>query len=628
MKPAHERFAARAAAQPGSLAVVQGPVRLTYAELEERAHRIVGRLRARRVGRGDVVMAHLSRSPDLVAIMLATWMTGAAYLPVEPGTPGERLATLARRSGCALVVTASAGGRLPYLDLPLLGLDEPASPDEPPAGDPAPPCPPVSGTDLAYVIYTSGSTGAPKGVEVEHSSLAYLLAHINERYDIAPGDRVLQLAAITFDTSLEQILVTLANGATLVLPDRMWAPGELVEEIHRHQVTAMDLSPAFWRAFLADLEGRPQELPVRLTIVGGSAVHLSDCESHLRLLPGSRLVNAYGLTETAVTSCTAEIIAELTSGPLAEHGSAPVGHPLPGTGVHLLTEALQPVPAGQEGEIYLSGPALARGYVDAEATAARFVPGTGQTAGLRLYRTGDLGILAPEGLRVTGRADRQLKIRGYRVEPAEIEKALTAHPEVTDAAVKPYTRYGDLALAVYYATGTTEPPGSGTCAVTSAHACPPTWCPRRSCRSSACRSRPTGRSTSRRSPRSARPPDGSHREAPASLASSSSNSASGFRTTSCTRRRNWAASDSMNSRLYSAVRKQIAPRKPRSAETIENDRSDLTTTSSVPMASTSRPELHVSASAGMFSYVNIVSNRAVGRPSRREPRCARSCARG
>ncbi|MFJ2027231.1 amino acid adenylation domain-containing protein [Streptomyces sp. NPDC087897] len=445
---AHERFAARAAAQPGSLAVVQGPVRLTYAELEARVRHIAGLLRGRGVGRGDVVMVHLARSPDLIATMLALWTAGAAYLPVEPGTPPERLAAVAGGSRCALVVTASAGDRLPELGVAVLGLDEAG-----PQGPVEAPCA-VSGADLAYVIYTSGSTGAPKGVEVEHASLAYLLAHINERYGIAPGDRVLQLAAITFDTSLEQILVALVNGAALVLPERMWAPGELVEEIRRHGVTVMDLSPAFWRAFLADLEGRPQDLPVRLTIVGGSAVHLSDCESSLRLLPGSRLVNAYGLTEAAITSCTAEITAAAVAGAAAGHGSAPVGHPLPGTGVHVLAESLEPVPDGQEGEVYLSGPGLARGYVSAQATAARFVCG----AGLRLYRTGDLGVLTAQGLRVTGRADRQLKVRGFRVEPAEIEKALTAHPEVTDAAVKPYVRHGDVALAVYYATGAAEPP--------------------------------------------------------------------------------------------------------------------------------------------------------------------------
>ncbi|MFF8656723.1 amino acid adenylation domain-containing protein [Streptomyces huasconensis] len=455
MRLAHERFADRVAAQPRSTAVVQGRHHMTYAALDARAHHIAGLLRASRVGRGAVVMAHLERSPDLIATMLATWMTGAAYLPVEPGTPADRIAALARASDCAAVVTASAGDRLPDLALPLVRLDEPAPAAEDLVPDRAAsdPAAPAVGTDLAYVIYTSGSTGTPKGVEVEHASLAYLLAHINERYGISPEDRVLQLAAITFDTSVEQMLVSLLNGATLVLPDRRWAPGELADEVNRYGITVMDLTPSYWRAFLAELEQGPQDLPVRLTIVGGSAVHSADCERSLRLLPGSRLVNAYGLTEAAITSCTADITAALA----LEHGVVPVGHPLPGTGVHLLDESLEPVPAGQQGEVYLSGPGLARGYVDPEATASRFVRGTGATAGLRLYRTGDLGALGPEGLRVTGRADRQLKVRGFRVEPAEIEQALVEHPEVTDAAVKPFELHGDLALAAYYATGAREP---------------------------------------------------------------------------------------------------------------------------------------------------------------------------
>jgi amino acid adenylation domain-containing protein/thioester reductase-like protein len=307
----------------------------------------------------------------------------------------------------------------------------------------------VAGFDAAYLIYTSGSTGAPKGVVVEHDSLSYLCGQLVEKYGITPQDRVLQFGALSFDTSIEQITVALLGGATLVLPDHAWAPSELPAKLRHHGVTVMDLTPAYWRGFLSAIASESGDLPVRLTIVGGEAVHAEDCRTALALMPGTRLVNAYGLTETTITSC----VGELTDDVLPPRGAAPVGPPLPGTFVYVLDEELRPVGENERGEVYIAGPGVARGYL-AETLRGhdRFVsnPFVAES-GDRLYRTGDLGRWTAEGsLEIVGRIDRQLKIRGFRVEPGEIEATLAAHDAIDTVAVTAFERNGQRQLAAYY----------------------------------------------------------------------------------------------------------------------------------------------------------------------------------
>ncbi|MFJ7192486.1 non-ribosomal peptide synthetase family protein [Streptomyces bacillaris] len=450
--PVHERFARRAALRPQAIAVEQGDERITYADLDRAAALLAHRLRARGVGRGSVVLAHQERSIALVVSLLAIWKAGAVYLPVEPGLPDGRVRALAEEAGCAAVLVGPGGAdRCAAWGLPVVEAGAPE------AADAEGPDVVVDPADCAYIIHTSGSTGAPKGVRVGHGSLARLLDEIDDRYGIGPADRVLQFAAVTFDTSIEQILVTLLNGATLVLPDRLWAPGELADELTARHITVMDLTPSYWRAFLSELakepEGQRADLPVRLTIVGGSAVHAEECRTALRLLPGSRLVNAYGLTETTITSCTMEITPQV----LPDRGPAPVGRPLPGTVVHVLDEELRPVPPGSHGELYISGRGVAQGYLTERATRERFLPDPyAESPDARMYRTGDLGGWTPAGdLEVVGRADRQLKVRGFRVEPGEIEAALAAHERVADAVVKPYSRRGETEIAAYYVPAAT-----------------------------------------------------------------------------------------------------------------------------------------------------------------------------
>ncbi|MFF2412026.1 amino acid adenylation domain-containing protein [Streptomyces sp. NPDC058092] len=446
----HQRFAAVAAARYEAIAVEHDGNRISYSELEERANRLAHRLQDLGVGRGSVVMTHLGRSIDLIVSLLATLKAGATYLPVEPGAPDDRIATYIKETRSAAVVT-HPGLEHRFAGFPVPTLTDGGSTAGEHAG---PPDVTVEGSDTAYIVYTSGSSGTPKGVQVRHASLDYLCQNVNERYGIGPDDRVLQFAALSFDTSIEQILNTLLNGATLVLPDYSWAPSELSDRLTSLNVSVMDLTPSYWRAFLAELERSPAELPIRLTIVGGSAVHAADCRTALRLMPDSRLVNAYGLTETTITSCTMEVGPEL----LPAQGPAPIGRPLPHTAVLVLDQEMRPVPPQEHGEIYIGGPGVAQGYLAEEARAKdRFVSLPDQAGGAkRFYRTGDLGRWTAEGnLEVTGRADRQIKIHGFRVEPVEIEATLSAHPDIDDVAVTAFSVGGELQLAAYFtASGT------------------------------------------------------------------------------------------------------------------------------------------------------------------------------
>ncbi len=445
----HDRFALMAAVRGDATAVEHDGRRISYVELDQRVDRLAHRLRDLGAKRGSVVMVHLERSIEFVVSLLATLKAGAAYLPVDPGVPGERLAAYVKETGCAIAVThVDQRDRFASIRVTTVEVDDTWPTESSTIGLPSAV---VEASDTAYVIYTSGSTGSPKAVEVSHASLGYLCQNVNSRYGVGPGDRVLQFAALSFDTSIEQILNTLLHGATLVLPEYAWAPSELPGRLMSLDVTVMDLTPPYWRAFLTELARNPLDLPVRLTIVGGSAVHAEDCRVALSLMPRSRLVNAYGLTETAITSCTMEI----TPQALPRQGPAPVGRPLPGTVVRVLDEDLNPVPFGHRGEIYLGGPGVAQGYLGAEAQNDKgfltlpMHASAGEVG--RFYRTGDLGGWTTDGhLEIVGRIDRQLKIRGFRIEPSEIEATLSAHDLLNDATVTSFSHHGEEHLVAYF----------------------------------------------------------------------------------------------------------------------------------------------------------------------------------
>jgi len=437
--------------EPSALAVLSNEGRLSYAELTGRADRLAHQLRESGVGAESVVAVCLDRVPDLVVALLAVLGSGGAFLPLDPATPRQRIAGLIGETGSHLIVSSREHAPMfAGCEARIVHAWEPATQTPPkgprPAHGPRP-------DDLAYVIYTSGSTGPPKGVMITHRSLSHSLTTVARAYELAPGDRVLHAAALGFDTSLEQIFATLISGATLVLAGaHTWAPTDLLHRLPEHGVTVADLTPAYWHRIVSVPDRDEGLASLRLVIVGGEIITTKDCRDILHRIPGARLVNAYGLTETTITSTLCDLNEEVLAAP--DTAVAPIGRPLKGNRVHVLDAELRPVPPGERGEIYLGGPSLARGIWRQPAlTAQQFLPDPHSSApGDRMYRTGDLGRLRSDGnLEVLGRADDQMKIRGFRVDPAEVEAALVSLPEIGQAMVVSRTRAsGDRELVAYF----------------------------------------------------------------------------------------------------------------------------------------------------------------------------------
>ncbi|WP_441247619.1 amino acid adenylation domain-containing protein [Kitasatospora sp. McL0602] len=431
--PVHELFRRQAARRPAATALVDQDDVLSYGELDSRSDRLAARLRALGVRAEVIVPVCLDRGLPMVVALLAVLKAGGAFLPLDPAHPDRRLWQLAEDAGARQVVTSGdqvwrfrTCGVVPVL------VEEAREP-----GPDAPPPETGSPDDLAYLMYTSGTTGVPKGVLVDHRSLASSVTRAAAAYGLTEADRVLQLAALGFDTSLEQIFTPLLSGAVLVLGGRRtWAPTELLDRLPGLGITVADLTPAYWHEFLRLVDGGgPPETALRLLLVGGDTVRSEDCRLSLRLLPGIRLVNAYGLTETVITSTLGEISGDLLRRPPAP---VPIGTPLPGTSVYVLDAALRPVAPGEPGEVYIGGRTLARGYWRRpELTAELFLPDPfAAVPGARMYRTGDTGRLRPDGrLELAGRIDQQVKVLGFRVDPAEVESALATHPAVDQAQV-------------------------------------------------------------------------------------------------------------------------------------------------------------------------------------------------
>ncbi|MFG3052204.1 amino acid adenylation domain-containing protein [Kitasatospora sp. NPDC048239] len=426
-----EAVARHAVDRPQDIAVLTrhraGAVRqLTYRQLDRRAAVLAGRLVAHGVGPRDLVAVALPRGPELVAALLAVLRVGAAYLPVDPGFPADRTALTLQDAAPRLLLTDRAGAhRLAPDGLAALLLDEAdATPDGPvrAAGEPVAPEPDLP----AYVLHTSGSTGRPKGVVISRGAYAHALATLVDRLGIGPGQRVLASTTVAFDIAGLELFGTLLAGATVVLADSGQAgdPVALAELVAATGVHVVQATPSLWQALLA---GRPERLHGVRALVGGEAL-TRELADRLRSVAVS-VTNLYGPTETTIWSLTAEVDAGT--------GPPSIGLPLPGTGVRVLDQDLRPVPAGTEGELYLTGPTLARGYLGRPGlTATRFVADPAGVSGGRMYRTGDLVALGPDGTaEYRGRADDQIKIRGHRVEPGEIAAVLLADPAVAQAAV-------------------------------------------------------------------------------------------------------------------------------------------------------------------------------------------------
>jgi amino acid adenylation domain-containing protein/non-ribosomal peptide synthase protein (TIGR01720 family) len=441
----HRLFEEQAERAPDAVAVVSEREQLTYRELNRRANRLAHFLRRAGVGAEVPVAVCLERSAELVVALLAVLKAGGAYVPLDPAYPRERLALLLHDARAPLLLAQQE--LLPGLP-PFRGTSACLDTDGEriAAESPADPIAAVDADNLAYVLFTSGSTGKPKGVAVSHGAAAGHFVTVQSALALGPDDRVLQFASPAFDVSLEEIFPTLLTGATLVLPGPdLWAPADFLHQAARLGLSVVNLPTAYWREVVehlhepaAGLALRRQGWPghLRLVVVGGEAVPAEAVRLWQRVgLPAVRLVNGYGPTEATVTATLYEVPPQ--EGDVAE-SRVPIGRPLPNRSVYVLDRDGQPVPIGVPGELYLGGAGLARGYLHAAAlTAERFVPDPfSQEAGARLYRTGDRARWLPDGnLEFLGRLDAQVKVRGFRVEPAEVEAALTEHPLIRQAHV-------------------------------------------------------------------------------------------------------------------------------------------------------------------------------------------------
>jgi amino acid adenylation domain-containing protein len=433
----HGLFAAQAAREPGATAVRDGARAVTYAELDRYATDLAHRLRTAGVEPEDRVLVCVPRSHRLVAALLGTLKAGGCYVPLDPDDPPERRGGMARDSGARVLIAEPGAAPVPGFAGTVVPADV--------TGEAAHAEAAVTGANLAYAMYTSGSTGAPKAAMITHAALRNRLLWMQDAYRLSTADRVLHKTAIGFDVSGWELWWPLISGATLVMapPGAHRDSARLVRLVRDEGVTVVHFVPPALRAFLDEPDAESCT-DLRLVVCSGEALppDLVD-RFHERL--GARLENLYGPTEAAI---------DVTAAPCRPGMDVvPIGTPIANAVVRVLDpELLRAVPVGVTGEICLSGLPLARGYLGRpDLTAERFVPDPSDPGGGRLYRTGDLGRYRDDGmLEYLGRVDHQVKIRGRRVEPGEIEATLLGHPAIRRAAVLGVdTGRGELELAAY-----------------------------------------------------------------------------------------------------------------------------------------------------------------------------------
>ncbi|GAB3261158.1 non-ribosomal peptide synthetase [Kineosporia babensis] len=417
--------AERIDSDPDAPAVTFGGRSTDYATLGARAAAVAQRLRARGVRRGDPVGVCLNRHPDLVAALLGVWWAGAAYVPLDPNHPDDRLAWMAADAGVRVTLTHSdLAGRLEREveildDLTATATDEPVS------------VLPVTAEDAAYIMYTSGSTGRPKGIVISHGGIANRVLWTVRTHGLGPGDRVLQKTSTGFDAAVWEFFAPLVSGATVALAPlgAERDPQLMVAAIAEQDITVLQGVPSVLRRLVAE-PAWPSCSSLRLVFSAGEPLD-GGLARALGADGRAEVWNTYGPTE-----CSIDVSAH-HSDPAAPDGPVPIGRPLENVRILLLEPSGDPVPIGVPGEIHVGGAGLGRGYLNQPAlTAERFVPDPYGERGARLYRTGDQARWRPDGsLEFLGRLDDQVKVNGVRIEPGEVEAALLGHPAIEDAAV-------------------------------------------------------------------------------------------------------------------------------------------------------------------------------------------------
>ncbi|HSK76239.1 MAG TPA: amino acid adenylation domain-containing protein [Thermoanaerobaculia bacterium] len=441
----HEPFLAQAARHPERAAVIAPGRTLTYGELLARADRLGRSLREEDARPNTLVAVVMEKGWEQVVAVLGVLLSGAAYLPVDPALPPERLRYLLEHGEVGLALTQPR-----FVD----ALAWPAEVRVLPVADDDAPLPeaPLEAVqtpdDLAYVIFTSGSTGLPKGVMIDHRAALNTVADVNGRFRVGPDDRVLALSALSFDLSVYDLFGLLAAGGAIVFPEpaALREPARWAGYLRVHGVTLWNTVPALMEMLVHDLEGRSEPMPpsLRLALLSGDWIPV-DLPGRLRALaPAIEIISLGGATEASIWSILFPI-----DRVDPDWKSIPYGRPMANQTFHVLDEALAPRPDWVPGQLHIGGTGLARGYWrDPEKTAAGFLvhPRTGE----RLYRTGDLGRFLPDGtLEFLGREDFQVKVQGYRIELGEIEAALAQHPAVRAAVVDAPGERGDRSLAAW-----------------------------------------------------------------------------------------------------------------------------------------------------------------------------------
>ncbi|MFD9701599.1 amino acid adenylation domain-containing protein [Lentzea sp. NPDC059081] len=430
-RPVTEIFAEHAMNRPDAVAVTGPAGTLTYRELDERSNQLARHLVAQGVVPGSTVAVQVGRTEWTVMSLLAVLRCGAVHLPISEAEPQDRIDSVIEETAPVVVI---ATGTVRY-GVPVIDLDRDAAAIAAQSPRPLP----APRADLAYLIFTSGSTGRPKGVVVDHASFSHHCQVMARAYRLGPGERLALLASLSFDASMDQMMAPLVSGAAVVVLDaRAVTPERMVQDIHDHGVTVVDVTPVYYRELRrAARPGDPRLARLRLMSVGGDVVTGVDASAWHELGVPGEFGCTYGPTEATV-ACTFQVVDEQEAA-RAGGGALPLGRPLPGTRLAVLDPAMRPVVPGAIGELYVGGRRVARGYLDRpDLTADRFVPDPAGAPGARLYRTGDLVRVRPDGVvEFFGRADRQVKIRGFRIEPAEIESVLSACSGVRSAVVVP-----------------------------------------------------------------------------------------------------------------------------------------------------------------------------------------------